>query len=81
MELQVIERYQSLTSSLGICEGLSLRENSSSSEYVAEKVTSVFNKKVNIKKKLVGGLKIPGGFVMHETVKSSFLRFLPLHVA
>lgn len=49
MELQVTERYHSLTNSLGIREGLNPRGNSSSSGYVTEEIVSVSNKKIDLK--------------------------------
>lgn len=48
MELPVTERHHILTNSLWISEGLNLWVNSSSSEYVTEKVISTSNKKMDI---------------------------------
>lgn len=77
MKLQVKERYHAMTSSLWISEGLKLWENSSSSVNVTEEVISVSNKKMDIKH----GLKIPRGFGMLDTIKSSCLPFPPQHAA
>jgi len=60
MKLQVTERHPSLTNSLWISEGLNQWVNSSSSEYVTEKVISTSNKKMDINQNCSIAWKFPG---------------------